>query len=404
MPAAARQGNECGGVRDIDSANRDDDKLSAMSDAEPTIRYTMSAGKPVVEIRGDWTVLNLRGVRKKAGRALDAAGAGRAARKVDASGVGRLDTAGALEILLLAGGGPDTEVTTREKRHADLFEVVQKNMGEAMPERHVNWFAHWLDEVGHSTVELYRQAINLCAFFGEILVIFAESCLQPRRFRINVVVRQMYEVWIRALAIVGVLCFLIGVVIAYQGIQQLRQFGAETFAVEAVAISIFRELGVLLTAIIVAGRSGSAFTAQIGTMQVNQEVDAMRTIGLNPVEWLVLPRIVALVISLPLLAFWGNIAGLLGGAVACTNYLDFTFAQFFDRLRDTVGIWHFYTGMIKAPVFGLVIATVGCFEGLQVRGSAESVGQLTTKSVVESIFCVIVLDAIFSIIFLLANV
>ncbi|NDH61483.1 MAG: ABC transporter permease [Alphaproteobacteria bacterium] len=332
-----------------------------MSDAEPTIRYTMSAGKPVVEIRGDWTVLNLRGVRKKAGRALDAAGAGRAARKVDASGVGRLDTAGALEILLLAGGGPDTEVTTREKRHADLFEVVQKNMGEAMPERHVNWFAHWLDEVGHSTVELYRQAISLCAFFGEILVVFVEACLQPRRFRINVVVRQMYEVWVRALAIVGVLCFLIGVVIAYQGIQQLRQFGAETFAVEAVGISIFRELGVL-------------------------------------------PRIVALVISLPLLAFWGNIAGLLGGAVACTIYLDFTFAQFFDRLRDTVGIWHFYTGMIKAPVFGLVIATVGCFEGLQVRGSAESVGQLTTKSVVESIFCVIVLDAIFSIIFLLANV
>jgi phospholipid/cholesterol/gamma-HCH transport system permease protein len=167
---------------------------------------------------------------------------------------------------------------------------------------------------------------------------------------------------------------------------------------------MFRELGVLLTAIIVAGRSGSAFTAQIGTMQVNLEVDAMRTMGLNPVEWLVLPRIMALIISMPLLAFWGDMTGLLGGAVACTFYLDFTFVQFFERLRDTVGPWHFYTGMIKAPVFGAVIATIGCFEGLQVHGSAESVGQLTTRSVVESIFCVIVLDAIFSIIFLLANV
>ena len=241
-------------------------------------------------------------------------------------------------------------------------------------------------------------------FFGEIIVVFFEACLHPRRFRLNAVVRQMYEVWVKALAIVGVLCFLIGVVIAYQGVQQLRQFGAETFTVEAVGIGMFRELGVLLTAIIVAGRSGSAFTAQIGTMQVNQEVDAMRTIGLNPIEWLVMPRIIALVISMPLLAFWGDMAGLLGGAVACTFYLDFTFVQFFDRLRDTVGAWHFYTGMIKSPVFGFIIAAIGCFEGLQVSGSAESVGALTTRSVVESIFCVIVLDAIFSIVFLLAGV
>ena len=375
-----------------------------MSDVEPTIRYTMRAGKPVVETGGNWTVLHLRGIRQKAAKAQDGAGSGRTSRMVDASGVDRLDTAGALEILLLSGGGADTEVKARDKAHAELFAVVQKNMCNAMPERHVNWFAHWLDEVGHNTVHFYEQIINLCAFFGEILVVFVEACLQPRRFRLNAVIRQMYEVWVRALVIVGVLCFLIGVVIAYQGVQQLKQFGAETFTVEAVGIGMFRELGVLLTAIIVAGRSGSAFTAQIGTMQVNQEVDAMRTIGLNPVEWLVLPRIVALVVSMPLLAFWGDIAGLLGGAVACTVYLDFTFVQFFDRLRDTVGIWHFYTGMIKAPVFGMVIATIGCFEGLQVRGSAESVGQLTTKAVVESIFCVIVLDAIFSIIFLLANV
>ncbi len=357
----------------------------------------------MIEVGGSWTVFNLRGIRRTAEKALRAAGTGQASRIVDARAVKRLDTAGAMEILLLAGG-PNSQVETAEKAHADLFGVVQKNMGEAPPERHPSWLADWLEEVGRNTVHLYEQGVNLSAFFGEILVTFAEACLQPRRFRIGAVVRQMYEVWVRALVIVGVLCFLIGVVIAYQGVQQLRQFGAEVFTVEAVGISMFRELGVLLTAIIVAGRSGSAFTAQIGTMQVNQEVDAMRTIGLNPIEWLVLPRISALVISMPLLAFWGDMTGLLGGAVACTFYLDFTFVQFFERLRDSVGPWHFYVGMIKAPVFGAVIATIGCFEGLQVRGSAESVGQLTTKSVVESIFCVIVLDAIFSVIFLLANV
>jgi phospholipid/cholesterol/gamma-HCH transport system permease protein len=375
-----------------------------MAEAEPTIRYTMNAGKPVVEVGGVWTVFSLRGFRARADKARQAAGGAKETRAVDASAVKQLDTAGALEILELAGGSADSNIKTANKAHADIFEVVKKNMGETPPELHVNWFAHWLEEVGRNTVNLYHQGINLCEFFGEILFVFVEACIEPRRFRISAVVRQMYEVWVRALVIVGVLCFLIGVVIAYQGVQQLKQFGAETFTVEAVGIGMFRELGVLLTAIIVAGRSGSAFTAQIGTMQVNLEVDAMRTMGLNPVEWLVLPRIVALVISMPLLAFWGDMTGLLGGAVACTFYLDFTFVQFFERLRDTVGPWHFYTGMIKAPVFGAVIATIGCFEGLQVHGSAESVGQLTTRSVVESIFCVIVLDAVFSIIFLLANV
>jgi phospholipid/cholesterol/gamma-HCH transport system permease protein len=376
-----------------------------MAEPEPTIRYTERAGKPVLEVGGTWTVFSVRGIRKKAEKALQAAGtASRDRRTVDATGVERVDTAGALEILELAGGGPDAEVETRNEAQAALFKIVRENMCAPHADHRVNWLAQWLEEIGRGSIDFYKQVLNLCAFFGEILVVVVEAILQPKRFRPSAVVRQMYEVWIRALVIVAVLCFLIGVVIAYQGVQQLRQFGAETFTVEAVGIGMFRELGPLLTAIIVAGRSGSAFTAQIGTMQVNQEVDAMRTIGLNPIEWLVLPRITALLISMPLLAFWGDMAGLLGGAVACTIYLDFTFVQFFDRLRDTVGVWHFYTGMIKAPVFGVVIAVIGCFEGLQVRGSAESVGQLTTKAVVESIFCVIVLDAIFSVIFLLAGV
>ncbi|HZB53644.1 MAG TPA: ABC transporter permease, partial [Reyranella sp.] len=229
-----------------------------MADAQPTIRYTQSAGKPVIEVAGTWTVFSLRGIRRTAEKALQAAGAGKANRIIDAKKVERLDTAGALEILLLAGG-PDAQIETAEKAHADLFKVVQDNMCEAPAERHPSWIAHWLEEIGRNTVHLYEQGVNLASFFGEILVTFVEACLQPKRFRLNAVVRQMYEVWIRALVIVGVLTFLIGVVIAYQGVQQLKQFGAETFTVEAVGIGMFRELGVLLTAIIVAGRSGSAF-------------------------------------------------------------------------------------------------------------------------------------------------
>ena len=376
-----------------------------MAEPEPTIRYVERSGAPVLKVGGTWTVFSLHDLRKRLDKARrEAQGGGRAkANTVDATDLKRLDTAGALEILQLAGG-PDAEIKTAEQSHADLFNVVKQSMCVPPKPRHVDFLTHWLEELGRDLVGLGKQLANLCAFIGEIIVVFLEACVNPKRFRIGAVVRQMFEVWVKALLIVGVLCFLIGVVIAYQGVQQLRQFGAETFTVEAVGIGMFRELGVLLTAIIVAGRSGSAFTAQIGTMQVNQEIDAMRTIGLNPIEWLVLPRITALVLSMPLLAFWGDMTGLLGGAVACTVYLDFTFVQFFDRLRDTVGIWHFYTGMIKSPVFGFIIAAIGCFEGLQVHGSAESVGQLTTRSVVESIFCVIVLDAIFSIIFLLANV
>jgi phospholipid/cholesterol/gamma-HCH transport system permease protein len=376
-----------------------------MAEPQPTIRYIEQGGASVLEVGGDWTAFSLHDLRRRHDKARGAAsgGARQSAKLVDATHVERLDTAGVLEILKLAGG-PDVEIKTKEGGHAELFKVVKENMGEPAKPRHVDFLVHWLEELGRDLVDLGKQIGNLCAFVGEIIVIFVEACVNPKRFRIGAIVQQMFEVWVKALVIVGVLCFLIGVVIAYQGVQQLKQFGAETFTVEAVGIGMFRELGVLLTAIIVAGRSGSAFTAQIGTMQVNQEIDAMRTIGMNPIEWLVLPRINALVLSMPLLAFWGDMTGLLGGAVACTVYLDFTFVQFFERLRDTVGIWNFYTGMIKSPVFGFIIAAIGCFEGLQVKGSAESVGQLTTRSVVESIFCVIVLDAVFSIIFLLANV
>jgi len=202
-----------------------------------------------------------------------------------------------------------------------------------------------------------------------------------------------------AMPIVGLLSFLIGVVIAFQGADQLRQFGAEVFVVNLLGISILREMGVLLTAIIVAGRSGSAFTAEIGTMKVNEEVDAISTIGLDPVEVLVLPRLFALVVTLPLLAFFADMMGLAGGALMSFATLDINLAQFLRQLQSAVAVHHFWVGIVKAPVFAFVIAMVGCYQGLNVARSADSVGRLTTRSVVEAIFLVILLDALFSVLF-----
>ena len=204
---------------------------------------------------------------------------------------------------------------------------------------------------------------------------------------------QVEETGINALPIVGLLAFLIGVVLAYQGADQLKRFGAEIFTINLLGVGVLREIGGLITAIIVAGRSGSAFTAQIGTMRVNEEIDAMQTIGLNTVDMLVLPRIIGLVIALPLLTFYADIMGLIGGAVMCYFDLGITIPVFLRQLHEAVNVNTLMVGLIKAPVFAFVIALVGCYEGFQVERNAASVGLLTTRSVVESVFLVIVLDA-----------
>jgi phospholipid/cholesterol/gamma-HCH transport system permease protein len=209
----------------------------------------------------------------------------------------------------------------------------------------------------------------------------------------------MEEVGFNALPIVGLISLLIGVVLAYQGATQLEKFGAQVFVVNLVGVSVLREIGILLTAIVVAGRSGSAFAASIGSMVIREEVDAMRTLGLSPVEVLVLPRILALVLMLPVLAFFADLMGLLGGMLMCWLALDITPIVFLDRLRAAVGVEHFWVGISKAPVFGFVIGLVGCLDGLRVSGSAESVGRQTTRAVVTSIFLVIVADAFFSVFF-----
>jgi phospholipid/cholesterol/gamma-HCH transport system permease protein len=222
---------------------------------------------------------------------------------------------------------------------------------------------------------------------------------RPGWLRWTAIVAQMEQTGVNALAIVGLLSLLVGVVIAYQGADQLRHFGAEIYTVDLLGVSILRELGVLMTAIIIAGRSGSAFTAQIGTMQVNEEIDALRTIGLDPVEVLVVPRLVGLLLTLPMLTIYANLMGLLGGCLMAWGVLGITIPQFLNELQASISPRTFWIGVIKAPFFAAIIATIGCFEGFQVSRSAESVGRLTTLSVVESIFLVIVTDSIFSVFF-----
>jgi phospholipid/cholesterol/gamma-HCH transport system permease protein len=213
------------------------------------------------------------------------------------------------------------------------------------------------------------------------------------------VISHMEQTGVDAMPIVGLLAFLIGVVFAYQGADQLRRFGAEIYTVNLLGLGILRELGVLMAAIILAGRSGSAFTAQIGTMKVSEEIDALHVLGLDPIEVLVLPRLVALMITLPLLTFFANVMGLFGGAVMSWIELDLTFPGFLRQLRYFMPGWSFWVGLLKAPFFAAIIALIGCYEGLRTERSAESVGRLTTLSVVESIFIVIVFDAAFSILF-----
>jgi phospholipid/cholesterol/gamma-HCH transport system permease protein len=223
--------------------------------------------------------------------------------------------------------------------------------------------------------------------------------LRPRRFRLRQTVSELAQAGYRALPILGLLSFLLGIVIAYQGGVQLRQYGASVFIADLVGLSMVRELAPLMTAIIVAGRTGSAYAAEIGTMKVTEEVDALRTIGIPPMEILVLPKVFALLLALPLLTVYADIMGILGGMVMAGAQLDVTYSTFLDRLGSALTLESYLIGVGKAPVFAAIVASVGCYQGLQVSGSAESVGRRTTVSVVHAIIAVIIVDAVFSIIF-----
>ena len=252
--------------------------------------------------------------------------------------------------------------------------------------------------VGRTSVQQTHQFIDAVGYLGRISVTGLRS-LRPRHLRVASIARHIYETGIQAIPIVSLIAFLISVIIAYLSAQQLRQFGAEIFTVDLVAIAVLREMGVLLTAIIVAGRSGSAFAAEIGVMRLNDEIDALHSIGVDPFEVLVLPRLIGLLISLPLLTIVADAMGLAGGALLSSLLLDISLTQFIPRLQDALAPTTFWAGLIKAPVFAALIALVGTYRGMQVRDSSRELGRLTTVAVVQSIFLVIFADAVFAIVF-----
>jgi phospholipid/cholesterol/gamma-HCH transport system permease protein len=370
----------------------------------------MTAGLMETERRGEDIVLTAAGAWTiQAVRALDEqlrplATAGAKKVLIVLADLTALDTAGAWLIARtereLKAAGITVDIGGAKPGHQALLSRIME-AGEPptlAPEPRF----HLIDIVtntGEAVVHGGRQTRDMVGFFGAILFAFGRLLRHPGRIRFTSLVSNIEQHGLNAMPIVGILLFLVGIVVAYQGVGQLRRFGAEIFTIDLVGISVLREMGVLISAIVIAGRSGSAFTAQIGTMQVNEEVDAIRTLGLDPLEVLVLPRIIALMIALPLLTFFANMMAILGGAFMATQTIDVTFAQFLNLLNQAVSLKHFWVGMVKAPVFAFLIAMVGCFEGMRVRGSAESVGRLTTQSVVESLFLVIVFDAGFSVLF-----
>jgi phospholipid/cholesterol/gamma-HCH transport system permease protein len=256
-----------------------------------------------------------------------------------------------------------------------------------------------LSALGRWTLTQGIEARGAVGFFGQIVTVLAEAFRRPRALRPPSIVRHIYETGITAVPIVSLIAFLISVIVAYLGAQQLARFGAVIFVVDLVTISVLREMGVLLTAIIVAGRSGSAFAAEIGVMQLNEETDALRAMGLNPIEVLIVPRIIALVVAMPLLTIIADGMGLAGGGLLSLVNLHIPLPQFVSRLRESLAPTTFWAGLIKAPVFAVLIGMVGTYRGMQVRESARELGRLTTVAVVQSIFMVILADALFAILF-----
>ena len=253
--------------------------------------------------------------------------------------------------------------------------------------------------LGRRSAAVAEEGLALLSFVGETALTFGRSLLQPSRLRWRPVLHNVRSAGLDALPIVGLLSFLLGIVVAYQGADQLRRYGANIFVVDLVGVSMLREFAPLITAIIVAGRSGSAYAAQIGTMAVTEEIDALRTLGIAPLELLVLPKVIALVIALPLLTVFADVMGVLGGMLMAQQQLGVSAVEFIERFEKAVSLSIYLVGLAKAPVFAGIIALVGCFQGLRTRGGADSVGLHTTRSVVQAIFLVIVADAAFSVAF-----
>ena len=323
------------------------------------------------------------------------------ALQFDVTHIAAMDTAGAWllqrSIHRLEADGCLVSMVGLHAEHEALLSVL--NVSELFAPPYIEPYKTSLEKMGLAVWPHVQQAIAMLAFFGEFVLVMLRSIAQPTRIRWRPIFYNLQHAGYYALPIVGLLAFLMGIVISFQGAGQLQRYGANIFIADLVGLSILRELAPLMTAIIVAGRSGSAFAAQIGTMKVTEEIDALRTIGVAPMELLVLPKVLALIIALPLLTVFADVMGVLGGMVMAKTQLGVSYTDFMARFDDAIKLSSFMVGVGKAPVFAAIIAIVGCFRGFQVGNSADSVGKQTTISVVQSIFMIIVADALFSVTF-----
>lgn len=318
------------------------------------------------------------------------------------SRVEKIDTAGARlvrQVLEQAQKMKTFEFSSNDRVDAILNTLNRYQPTPCAGRPETNFLYDKISALGRGTLNAIELTACFVVFIGVITTSLVSSLFRPARFRTGLTATQIELSGLNAIPIIILIAFLIGIVVAYQGAWQLGKLGADVYTVDLLAVTILRELGILLSAIVIAGRSGSTYAAEIGSMKISQEIDAMQTIGLNPVEVLVIPRVVGLVIALPILTLLANIFGIIGGGILVWAILDMSPTLFINQLLGAVSPWTFWVGMIKAPVFAAIIAVIGCYEGMQVSGSAESLGNHTTRAVVESIFLIIVFDALFSIFF-----
>lgn len=357
-------------------------------------------------LKGDWTLRDGLTLIDDKLRQL-VAEQGDRLRVFDLGGIEELDTAGAM-VLLRMRRNCDCDDPTREalfqnasSRHSQLLEQMAPHLEDCLgepPQR--KSFVLMLDRIGRGTEHVGNEALSILSFVGSVVARLGGTFKQPSRFRMTSLVYHMEEAGMNATLIVGLMSFLIGAVVAFMGARVLAEFGAAVFTVELVGISVLREFGVLLTAILLAGRSGSAFTAAIGSMKLREEIDAMRVLGISPLDALVIPRTIALILTLPILAFLAAFLGILGGGVIGWLALDIPPQLFMGRTQEIVTLEHLFVGLVKAPFFAFVIAVVGCYHGMNVEHSAEDLGRRTTMAVVQSLFLVILIDALFAMLFL----
>lgn len=351
----------------------------------------------VIRCTGLWTLPHVSDLERAA-----AAGAWPPGPEVvcDVSGIAAMDTAGAvfLQRALLRPRQRGQRVTLQGLRpdFAELLELIRSHSAQ-LDTTGIHLRPGWLEGVGRLVWERARSAVRALEFLGESTAVVVRALAAPHNIRWRSLLSSLETDGFQALPITGLLTFLMGIVIAYQGAEQLRTVGANIFIVDLVGIALLREIAPLVTAILVAGRSGSAYTAQIGTMRVTEELDALRTLGLSPMKVLVLPKVLALALALPLLTVYADIVGVFGGMLIAANQLGVTFQEFLTRFEEAIALRHFLIGVVKAPVFASIIVLVGCYQGFQIRGGVDDVGRHTTISVVQSIFLVIVFDAFCSI-------